>query len=115
MSSPRDDAGPPDPLLTPDDVARWLGKPKATLYAWRSRGLGPRGIRVGNALRYRRKHYRPGARAVYRVALAAGMALRLAILPLRRRLPRPRPEAARAYRAVLARALGRRAEEERKP
>jgi N-acetylglucosaminyl-diphospho-decaprenol L-rhamnosyltransferase len=68
-----------------------------------------------NALRYRRKHYGPGARAVYRGALAAGMALRLAILPFRSRLPRPRPEAARAYRAVLARALGRRAEEERKP
>lgn len=44
----------PDPLLTPEQVARWIGKPKATLYAWRSRGLGPRGIRVGNALRYRR-------------------------------------------------------------
>jgi len=44
----------PEPLLTADQVARWLGKPKATLYAWRSRGLGPRGIRVGNALRYRR-------------------------------------------------------------
>jgi GT2 family glycosyltransferase len=63
-----------------------------------------------NALRYRHKHYGPGARAIYRGALAAGMALRLAILPFRRRLPRPRPEAARAYRAVLARALGRRPE-----
>lgn len=47
-------AAEPEPLLTVDQVARWLGKPKATLYAWRSRGLGPRGIRVGNALRYRR-------------------------------------------------------------
>ncbi|WP_239160190.1 helix-turn-helix transcriptional regulator [Virgisporangium ochraceum] len=44
----------PDPLLSVDQVARWLGKPKATLYAWRSRGLGPRAIRVGNVLRYRR-------------------------------------------------------------
>jgi excisionase family DNA binding protein len=50
-----DNAAPiPDRLLTPDEVAQWLGKPKATLYAWRSRNLGPRGIRVGNALRYRR-------------------------------------------------------------
>ncbi len=44
----------PQRLLTVDDVARWLGKPKATLYTWRSRQVGPRGIRVGNALRYRR-------------------------------------------------------------
>ena len=56
MSSPtgRAGQGEPDPLLTPQQVARWLGKPLATLYAWRSRGQGPRGIRVGNALRYRR-------------------------------------------------------------
>ena len=40
----------PDPLLTVAEVARWLSKPKATLYAWRSRGLGPRAIRVGNVL-----------------------------------------------------------------
>ncbi|RBJ02084.1 hypothetical protein DRA43_17460 [Micromonospora provocatoris] len=30
------------------------GKPKNTLYAWHSRGEGPRAIRVGNTLRYRR-------------------------------------------------------------
>jgi predicted DNA-binding transcriptional regulator AlpA len=47
-------AAEPDPLLSVDQVSRWLGKPKATLYAWRSRGLGPRAIRVGNVLRYRR-------------------------------------------------------------
>ncbi|NIL60058.1 helix-turn-helix domain-containing protein [Salinispora arenicola] len=29
-------------------------KPKNTLYAWHSRGKGPRAIRVGNTLRYRR-------------------------------------------------------------
>ena len=52
--SARPDQDTPERLLTPDEVARWLGKPKATLYAWRSRGLGPRGIRVGNLLRYRR-------------------------------------------------------------
>ncbi len=43
-----------DPLLTVDEVAAWLGKPKATLYAWRTRKQGPRGIRVGSDLRYRR-------------------------------------------------------------
>jgi excisionase family DNA binding protein len=45
----------PDRLLTVEEVAHWLGKPKATLYVWRTRGLGPRGIKVGNALRYRRQ------------------------------------------------------------
>lgn len=54
MSADINDVAIPDRLLTPDEVAQWLGKPKATLYAWRSRNLGPRGIRVGNALRYRR-------------------------------------------------------------
>jgi excisionase family DNA binding protein len=54
MSADINDARAPERLLTPDEVAQWLGKPKATLYAWRSRNLGPRGIRVGNALRYRR-------------------------------------------------------------
>jgi predicted DNA-binding transcriptional regulator AlpA len=44
----------PDPLLSVEQAARWLGKPKATRYAWRSRGQGPRAIRAGNVLRYRR-------------------------------------------------------------
>jgi excisionase family DNA binding protein len=54
VSARPDQDSAPEPLLSPDEVARWLGKPKATLYAWRSRGLGPRGIRVGNLLRYRK-------------------------------------------------------------
>jgi predicted DNA-binding transcriptional regulator AlpA len=43
-----------DPLLTIDQLAQWLGKPKGTLYQWRCRSMGPRGIKVGNDLRYRR-------------------------------------------------------------
>jgi predicted DNA-binding transcriptional regulator AlpA len=55
LSAPaRDSRWQPDPLLTVDEVAAWIRKPKATLYAWRSRGLGPPAIRVGNTLRYRR-------------------------------------------------------------
>lgn len=54
MTGTADKTWQPDPLLTVEQVAHWLGKPKATLYAWRSRGLGPRAIRVGNVLRYRR-------------------------------------------------------------
>jgi excisionase family DNA binding protein len=43
-----------DRLLSVDDVAVLLGVPVATLYAWRYRGTGPRGLRVGRHLRYRR-------------------------------------------------------------
>jgi excisionase family DNA binding protein len=43
-----------DPLLTPDELAEYLQKPKATLYAWRSRGEGPPAIRVGRDLRWRK-------------------------------------------------------------
>ena len=43
-----------DPLLTLEQVADWLGVPKGTLYQWRSRHRGPRAIKVGGALRYRR-------------------------------------------------------------
>jgi predicted DNA-binding transcriptional regulator AlpA len=44
---------PYEPLLTIDEVAHWLGKPKNTLYRWRKHGYGPRAIKVGNDLRYR--------------------------------------------------------------
>ena len=63
-------------------------------------------IFYGNALRYRAKHYGAAARALYRPLLAAGMLLRLAVLPFRPTVPRPRREAALAYFRVLAIALG---------
>jgi len=59
-----------------------------------------------NALRYRRGRYGLPARAVYRGLLVAGMLLRLVALPLRRAVPRPRGEAARAYLRVLRLAVG---------
>ncbi|MGY2703280.1 helix-turn-helix transcriptional regulator [Nocardioides sp. HB32] len=43
-----------DPLLTIDDVAAWLGKSRASLYKWAQRGYGPRPIKIGSELRYRR-------------------------------------------------------------
>jgi excisionase family DNA binding protein len=43
-----------DPLLTIDEVSAWLGIPRGTLYQWRTRQQGPRAIKVGGALRYRR-------------------------------------------------------------
>jgi GT2 family glycosyltransferase len=59
-----------------------------------------------NALRYRRLHYGLASRLLYRPLLVAGMLLRLFVLPFRPSVPRPRPEAARAYLATLAVALG---------
>ena len=59
-----------------------------------------------NALLYRRFRYGALARLAYRGLLATGMALRLALLPLRRSVPRPRAEAARAYGRVFRLALG---------
>lgn len=43
-----------DPLLTIEEVSEWLGIPRGTLYQWRTRKQGPRAIKVGGALRYRR-------------------------------------------------------------
>jgi excisionase family DNA binding protein len=42
-----------DPLLSIQDLAAYLDLPVATLYAWRYRGQGPSGFRVGRHIRYR--------------------------------------------------------------
>ncbi len=41
-------------LLSSEEVAKYLGVPLATLRRWRYRSTGPRGIRVGKHVRYRR-------------------------------------------------------------
>ncbi|MCW2938041.1 MAG: excisionase/Xis, DNA-binding protein, partial [Actinomycetia bacterium] len=42
----------PERLWTPEEVATFLGVPKATLYQWRYLGTGPKAGRVGRHLRY---------------------------------------------------------------
>ena len=42
-----------DRLLTAEDLANFLNVPIKTLYAWRYRGEGPIGFRVGKHIRYR--------------------------------------------------------------
>lgn len=42
-------------LLDLDEVAAYLGIPKNTLYKWRVQGEGPRAIKVGKHLRFRRR------------------------------------------------------------
>lgn len=51
--SPPAPAALPNPLMTAEEVSAYLVIPVATLYAWRSRGQGPVGHRVGRHLRYR--------------------------------------------------------------
>ncbi len=46
---------PEDRLLSVDDLAAYLGVPAKTLYQWRHKGIGPRGLRVGRHLRYLRR------------------------------------------------------------
>jgi len=43
-------------ILTIDEAAEYLAIPKATLYTWRTRrvGFGPRAVKMGGCLRYRR-------------------------------------------------------------
>jgi excisionase family DNA binding protein len=40
-------------LVSPEEVAMFLGVPLRTVYRWRSRGDGPRAYRVGRHVRYR--------------------------------------------------------------
>lgn len=40
-------------LATVSEVAEYLDVPVQTIYAWNSRGIGPRAIKVGRHLRYR--------------------------------------------------------------
>jgi excisionase family DNA binding protein len=40
-------------LFSPEEVAGYLGVPVKTLFQWRYKGVGPRGLRVGRHLRYR--------------------------------------------------------------
>jgi len=43
-------------IFTIDQAAAYLAIPKATLYTWRTRraGFGPRAVKLGGCLRYRR-------------------------------------------------------------
>lgn len=45
---------PADRLLSTEALAEYLGVPIKTVYTWNSEGSGPRRIRVGKHVRYRR-------------------------------------------------------------
>ena len=40
-------------LISPTELANYLGVPLSTIYEWRYRGTGPRGVRLGKHVRYR--------------------------------------------------------------
>lgn len=40
-------------LLSPQELADYLGVPLATVYVWNTRDSGPRKLRVGKHVRYR--------------------------------------------------------------
>jgi len=42
-------------LMTINDLSDYLGIPVNTLYQWRSKHYGPRGVRMGRYVRYRPK------------------------------------------------------------
>jgi excisionase family DNA binding protein len=50
MSKP----GSSERLMTLTELSELLGVPMSTLYAWRYRGEGPAGYRIGRHVRYRR-------------------------------------------------------------
>ncbi len=41
-------------FYSPDELADYLGVPVSTVYGWRTKGIGPVGIRVGRHVRYPR-------------------------------------------------------------
>lgn len=41
-------------LMTMAELAAYLGVPQRTLYQWRTRGVGPVGMKIGRHVRYRR-------------------------------------------------------------
>ena len=46
--------GSSERLMTLTELSELLGVPMSTLYAWRYRGEGPTGYRIGRHVRYRR-------------------------------------------------------------
>ena len=52
-------------LLSIDEVADYIGIPKSSLYRWRVSGGGPRAMKVGKHLRFRRSDLEAWLNAQY--------------------------------------------------
>ena len=55
MDTKRDIPEDADALLTEAEASDLLGLSTRTLQAWRAQGIGPRFVRAGRAIRYRRR------------------------------------------------------------
>jgi excisionase family DNA binding protein len=42
-------------LLSPQEVANFLGIPLGSLYQWRTKGTAPRAVKVGRHIRFRQE------------------------------------------------------------
>ena len=49
----RKDGMQPEHLMSVEDLSTVLQVPTATIYAWRYKGVGPTGLRIGKHLRFR--------------------------------------------------------------
>jgi predicted DNA-binding transcriptional regulator AlpA len=38
--------------LSPEEIAERYGVPLATIYGWRTKGYGPKGVKIGRHVRY---------------------------------------------------------------
>ncbi len=62
---------PSGELMTVEEVADFLRVPVATLYSWRHKGVGPRAVRVGRYLRYRRRDLHELARCAMTLSVSS--------------------------------------------
>ena len=53
MRRPKDEISEERRLLSPEQLAEFVGVPLGTVYQWHARGGGPLRIRVGRHIRYR--------------------------------------------------------------
>jgi excisionase family DNA binding protein len=54
METKPDDSAGSEGLLSPQQVAEFLGVSVTTIYQWRYRSEGPAGFKLGGRVRYRR-------------------------------------------------------------
>lgn len=72
-----------EPLLGATDVASIAGVPVSTVYAWRYKGTGPQGFRVGKRLRFKRSDVEAWLDQLIRAERSEGPADPVALAPKR--------------------------------
>ena len=90
----------PPKLMSPKELAAWLGVPVGTIYRWNSDGCGPRRVTVGRHTRYAEADVNAwlATRTVESAAPASGGRERRDREVARRRKPRAASDGRTAYR-----------------